>query len=257
MVSFECDNSAMKRLGLLLLVILTIGLLAKGIFLKNQKLEQDLKVEPTTAETENEEEFGDEKEYKSIDCPEITNIANKTLQTEVNKRNKEVVDTEIGDGHWENAIVLKKGEEVPYGPNTSYLDIYCDSIRNDNLVFSEIIYLEDYGAGAAHPNHRVWTFNYSVKTGKELSVKDLFKQNTDGLKNLTKKVVAKLKSDLGEVLDKEIAEIPDGEERDFGLFLVESDGLEILFNQYAIAPSSAGTVRVKLNGEELGPNYLY
>ena len=247
----------MKRLGLLLLVILATGLLVKGIFLRDQKIEQDSKVKPTPTETEADIDFENIPQYKLIGCLEITDIANKTLQSEINKKNKEMVDSVVSEEHMDNAMVIESYKEIPEGPNVDWLTIYCSVVRNDNVIFSQSISMGTYGAGAAHHNNNVETFNYSVKTGKELSVKDLFKQNTDGLKNLTKIVVAKLKSDLGEVLDKEIAEIPDGEERNFGLFLVESDGLKIMFNQYEIAPSSEGTVEVKFSRAELGPNYLY
>jgi hypothetical protein len=247
----------MKKLGLILLVILLVGFLLKDLWLGENNINQNARFVQEQSEYGSSDEIAESEQYKMISCPEITILANKTLQAEINKSNKILTDAVEKDEGMENAIETESHEEIPQGPDNDFLGVYCETIRNDDVVFSQKINLTTYGAGAAHSNNSVETMNYSVKTGKELTLDDLFEPYSDGKETLTKLVVAKLKTDLGEVLDKEIADTQDGKELEFDLFLVESDGLRILFNQYAIAPSSAGIVEVKLSRDELGSSYLY
>ncbi|MGI5841252.1 MAG: RsiV family protein [Patescibacteria group bacterium] len=248
----------MKRFFVLLLaILLVVGFLLKDEWLGENNISQNTGFVQDQREYGSSDGLAESEQYKMISCPEITILANKTLQAEINEINRMLTDAVVQDENMENAIETESHEEIPRGPDNDFLGVYCETTRNDNVVFSQKVNQTTYGAGAVHSNNSVETMNYSVKTGEELNLDDLFEPNSDGKITLTRLVVAKLKTDLGEVLNKEIAETQEGEELEFDLFLVESDGLRILFNQYAIAPSSAGIVEVKLSRDELGSSYLY
>lgn len=241
----------MKRLGLILLLLVVVGFLTKGVWLKKENLEQGVE----DYEEGGVDEFANVKQYKIIDCPEITDLANKTLQTEINEGNKNMIDRIVGEEHMENAIVVKSQEEIPEGPYVDWLEIYCPTIRNDDAIFTQKFSIGSYGAGAAHPNHFETSKIYSIKSGKELSLSDLFKPDTDYLKIVTERARFYLNRDYG--VDSQWIIDGTSSESHFSDFLVEDEGLKIGFDQYQVAPYSEGFIEILIPKAELGPNYLY
>lgn len=67
---------------------------------------------------------------------------------------------------------------LPETPGTGRFDTtYAVLFGGDELVSIEMQEYSD--VGAAHPNTRLWTLNYDLKTNKQLSLEDVFQSNSD------------------------------------------------------------------------------
>lgn len=219
-----------NNLLILFTIILIIILIPLCIFFRSNKNNEDI------------------KEYKSIDCPEITNIDDKKLQSELNNRVKEYIGGSFDDINWDDAKVVNN---IPEGSGVSWLSVYCKPIINDGAVSAVNVSVSSYGAGAAHPN----SYEKIISINDKLALSDLFKPNTDYLKIITERVRFYLNRDHGVSSDW----INEGTsyEEDFSNFLVEKEGLKIIFGEYQVAPHSEGIIEVLIPKDELGSDYLY
>ncbi|MDD3002484.1 MAG: RsiV family protein [Candidatus Shapirobacteria bacterium] len=239
----------MKRIGLFLILVLVIGLLLFSVLQRNKTTNQNNTNEPITKKMD--DEFKDINNYKSINCPDITNLKDKEVQDILNKKIKDYVAKIVSDEHMDEAILV---EEIEQGPNNNWLDVYCRTIQNNNII-SITINTSSYGAGAAHPNNYETTMSYSKKDGKILSLDSLFKPNTDYLKIITERTRYYLNKDHG--IDPQWIIDGTSSESSLSSFMVENNGLKITFDPYQVAPYSEGTIEVLIPKSELGPNYLY
>lgn len=240
----------MKKILLFLILALIIGLSLFSVFKRNKKTDERSIDTPTITQKINNE-FTDTKSYKSINCPDITDLKDKGIQDKLNKEIKDYVDTIVSSEHMDDAIVV---EEIKQGPDNNWLDIYCKTTQKNNII-SITINTSSYGAGAAHPNHHETTISYSKKDGKELSLNSLFKPDTDYLKIITERTRYYLNKEHG--IDSKWIIEGTSSESSLSSFMVEDNGLKITFDPYQVAPYSEGTIEVLIPKSELGPNYLY
>lgn len=241
----------MKRLGLILLILVIIGFLTRDVWVKKENLKQDIR----SSEEGSVNEFENVQQYKVINCPEITSIKNKTIQGEINRNNKVIIDRIVADENMKDATIVNSYEEITGGPDADWLNVDCEIVRNDGIIFSQIITISTYGAGAAHPNHEKIITNYSIETGKQLSLANLFKPGTNYLEIVTERTRFYLNRDHG--VDPQGIIHGTSKESDLSGFMVENDGLKIGFDPYQVAPYSEGFIEILIPRSELGPNYLY
>ena len=86
------------------------------------------------------------------------------------------------------ARVKASMKEFEAEPNSVFDANYNVLFADDDTISIEMS--EYFYAGGAHPNTRLWTVNYSLKGNKELSLKDVFKDD-EGYKTAIAEFVAK------------------------------------------------------------------
>jgi hypothetical protein len=141
--------------------------------------------------------------------------------------------------------VEKPEPGMPGAEAGSSLDItYSVGVSNDRLV-SIGFKAETYHAGAAHPNHRTFVYNYDLRQGKRLDLGDLFEPRSNYLKVISDYCV--------KVLAKQVAQPPDMNEiargaapnpQNYQSWTVTSQGLKINFDPYQVASYAEGPQEV-------------
>lgn len=111
--------------------------------------------------------------------------------------------------------------------------------------------------GGAHGNTTFVPFNFGVIQGKvtPLKLADLFKPGFDYREAVNDMVMSKLSHDdrAAWVRDGTVTRITN---RQMEQFVVLPDGIQFLFEPYAMGPYVAGTFKVKLTFEEIGLGHL-
>lgn len=130
--------------------------------------------------------------------------------------------------------VLEIGYELKSSPKTIS---YVYSIGTDTL--------------GAHGNMYYKTFTFGLKTGKLLSLGDLF-SGTTYLNTLSTITRAKLPGEIGEFTDKkDIEEGTTPQEENFANFYLDTNALVLLFPPYQVAAYAAGPQELKIPKSEL------
>lgn len=139
-----------------------------------------------------------------------------------------------------------KTYEKPMGSMGSYYESeYVVTLATNDLV-SVAFGISTYGEGAAHPNHHTVTFNYDLRTGKELKLADLFKPNSDYLKVVSdyaiKDLIEQIRGEMsGDDPDTDwIREGAGPKEENYKSWNLSPKGLEINFDPYQVASYAAG-----------------
>ncbi|OQA83138.1 MAG: Peptidoglycan-N-acetylmuramic acid deacetylase PdaC [Microgenomates group bacterium ADurb.Bin238] len=146
----------------------------------------------------------------------------------------------------------------PEDADKNWLTIDCQTVRSDDELFSVKFNISAYGYGAAHPVSYVKTFNYSLRNNKELGLSDLFKDKSDYLEKLSALSRQHLKASLKDGYFQTMVE--DGtspNDEKFKGFLVEKDGLTIIFDQGQVSSNADGIQQIKILSSELEPIYLF
>lgn len=115
-------------------------------------------------------------------------------------------------------------------------------------------YTADYEIynGGAHPNNVVSIVNINPSTGKEITVADVFKENSDSL--LCRKLVDRLALQKGTKGLKGLQELGYLTFSDIYVtnnFMLGKDSIEFLYNNYEIAPRALGKSCIKFSYDEL------
>lgn len=117
-------------------------------------------------------------------------------------------------------------------------------------VISLQIKIEYYMAGAAHPGHQTFSFNYDLEKGREITFDQLFLPNANVLPTISDYCKAELgKRDIG--FDG-FTTGADPIAENYTVWNISADGLVILFNEYQVAPYVAGPQTVVIPRGVLG-----
>lgn len=173
----------------------------------------------------------------------------------IDKINKVIADYTLD---WINDIKLlgeeyskeykKSGNEMPKMEAYSLFE----SFHTDELISLPVTYYQY--TGGAHGLTTKVAYNYNLKTGKILKLKDLFKEGFDYKSIIDKKVredIEKEKDIYFEngALFKGISENQ--------AYYLNRDSIIVYFQQYEIAPYSSGIREFKIPYEELKEGLLY
>lgn len=173
----------------------------------------------------------------------------------IDKINKVIADYTLD---WINDIKLlgeeyskeykKSGNEMPKMEAYSLFE----SFHTDELISLPVTYYQY--TGGAHGLTTKVAYNYNLKTGKILKLKDLFKEGFDYKRIIDKKVredIEKEKDIYFEngALFKGISENQ--------AYYLNRDSIIVYFQQYEIAPYSSGIREFKIPYEELKEGLLY
>lgn len=167
-------------------------------------------------------------------------------------------DARVGDFNQRaRSLVVSKIEEFKRGaservaeemPTETGSDIsigFDVGMATDDLI-SVRFQISDYYRGAAHPNHHTETLNYNLKTGRALSLGDLFKPDALYLRRIAEHSIADLKRQSraqgGEPFldDAQIEEGASANAKNYRSWLITRRGLEITFDPYQVGPYAVG-----------------
>lgn len=173
----------------------------------------------------------------NIEIPIIFGIKDKNVQKDINlKIYDEVMNFKEGIEK-DNVEYLKDSKEYkypvkPFGIYVNYNIHFCSK---DILSLT----LDEYSyEGGAHGMTERKSYNISLKNGKELSYKDLFKNDDNWKKIISDKVKREMTANKDIYFEdsiKNFSTIKDNQP-----FYIEKDNIVIYFEQYDIAPYAAG-----------------
>ncbi len=132
----------------------------------------------------------------------------------------------------------------------SYLDVRYQLVSPPENVLSIKFATEGYFAGAAHPYHLMYSFNYDLEQGKDVAFSDLFVPGADYLGAISQYCVAQLQTrdiGFGDIFAQGATPTPEN----YKNWNITPDGLMITFDEYQVAPYAAGPQVVTIPYGEL------
>lgn len=167
--------------------------------------------------------------------PQATGAGRDARLLKLNRELRSLIAKEVADFKTDFAAPEERLSEG------SYFDAdYTVSFATNDLV-SIGFGVSTYFEGAAHPNHNTLVFNYDLSTGKNLSLANLFKPNSNYLSVISGYAVEALKKKLGPDPDAEWIERGAGaSDENYQNWNVTRDGLEVTFDAYQVASYAEG-----------------
>ena len=158
-----------------------------------------------------------------VSYPKFEDISNKEIESKINNDVKQYVHQNLRDI-----------QEFLYEDFSTFFDIDYDVKSKSEEKISFVMKFSTY-TGGAHGNVGIKTFNYDLKTGKELSLKDV---SNISIKEINKEI---FKQAPGLYQDfKGITEYPSN-------FYQDKYGkIVIIFAPYEIAPYAVGIIEIKI-----------
>jgi hypothetical protein len=132
----------------------------------------------------------------------------------------------------------------------SFFDEQYTLVFQSKNIWSFKFNFMGYAEGAAHPYHYSITFNYDLEQGKKLSLDDLFRPDSNYLEAVSSRCIFELsKRDIGFYGGFEQGAEPKAD--NYRNWNITQDGLLITFDEYQVAPYTAGSQMVTVPYEEL------
>jgi hypothetical protein len=143
--------------------------------------------------------------------------------------------------------------EIQNATSTFIID-YSIENQSDNII-SVLFETENSLVDSAHPWHFLASVNFDLTNGKELSLADIFKPNSDYLSviskycsdDLIKQIKAGIYASTEEYLQASSALTP--EVKNFTVFSITKQGLGIYFQEYEVGSYAAGSGEVLIRWE--------
>lgn len=162
----------------------------------------------------------------------------------INKDILSVVNRDINE--FRKSMAEMGGEAPVEGSDVGYsLDISNNTmIATDDLVSFELT-IYDY-SGGAHPNSYTRTLTYDVKSGKRMTLNELFKANSNYLKIISDYCITALKKQMRDTEngiepdEQMIQEGASAKSENFEAWNITRKGLVITFDPYQVGPYAAG-----------------
>jgi hypothetical protein len=195
----------------------------------------------------------DESIMTNISIPVISGLADERIQNQLNKKFKEDIMKFQKENEQSAKEYLEEDKAGGYEARmyAAYVtDVSFQEMKNEGNILSILVSYCAY-TGGAHGSQDDVAYNIDLKTGKEIKLKDLFKEGYDYKKAIDQKIQKSI-DDLTVKLKKEAlikGENPkevynpyqgfDGIAKDQKFYL-KDDKLVVYFGQYEIAPYAAG-----------------
>lgn len=209
-----------------------------------KSLPSELDVLPDSPTIKTETIREETAEYKiNIEYASIEGLANKDVQNKINALFKPNVN-EIRSGLIEMA---KDSKKYLYVGGQSYEKrSFVVTYKSPKILSIEVDY-SGYNGSAAHDFAHVYTYNFNLENGEQLSLKELFKKDSQYLQILSKKSIAYFLSKAPEeVYGQQIREGATPTDKNFKDFLLSNDSLIIVFQPYQVATGADGSQEIRI-----------
>lgn len=175
-----------------------------------------------------------------IEYPQIANFSSETPYGKFNNIIQKYIFDQIKDFK-EEAKESKKLLDTVKHPSALTFN-YETKFSSDKLI-SVVLTGNTYYTGNAHPLDIYYTLAYDFKNNKELTLKDLFKADSDCLNIISKFCIDYLSKQ--EYADSVmINEGTSPKEENYKNFYITKEGIVIIFIPYQVAPYVAGSPQV-------------
>ena len=189
------------------------------------------------------------------DYPELLHFENAKVQNKVNETIQAKVSEAISEFRGQVTEHLKSvSPNLPIKTSSS-LWINYQSVLETAQYLSLAFEVSTYFVGAAHPNTYFLTLNFDLKSGKLLSLADLFNKNSPYLHRVAELAFKEMLKKSGPTYSDK-AWIRRGtapQESNYRNWVLARQGLEILLNPYQVAPYVAGPQRLMIPYSALKP----
>ncbi len=172
----------------------------------------------------------------TLQYPQIDGLENKLVQDEINALFKQLAENAAKEGAKNAAELAEYAKEHPDGSPNSCETYFNYHVKyNQNNILSLVLLNYQYAKGA-HGSTLQTSYTINLETGKQYSLKDLFKENSDYVSIISDGIKAKLtERNLMNVLL-----VPFDKIREDHSYYITNDSVVIYFQQYEILPGAAG-----------------
>ncbi|MCY6485883.1 DUF3298 and DUF4163 domain-containing protein [Clostridium aestuarii] len=192
----------------------------------------------------------------NIKLPVITELKNKEAEAKINSKIEKLINNyknQIVSGADKFAKEVKKqGWPMRQFVLVSDYEIY----NNDENILSFTITVYSY-TGGAHGMTEKFAFNIDMQSGKELALKDLFKESFDYKTELTKEINKQIAEDNAKPIDDK-TKFMFFQDAKANLcksqYYIDNKNLVIYFPLYELAPYSSGIPSFKIPLDSLKDN---
>lgn len=201
-----------------------------------------------------------EKYSIDITYPQVENLTNKTEQSKLNQSIQDRMNSLVGEfkQNQVNSVEIPEFESAKSDLKITYVS----GLTNSKIFSVQFQILENF-PGMAHPNNYNEVFNYNVQNASLILLSDLFRSDSNHLQTLAEQA----RKDLLEQ-EKENPNAADfinegtGPTADnFDLFLLDKNGIVLIFNPATVAPDYFGTMKVTIPYEQvrglLSPDFAF
>jgi len=160
---------------------------------------------------------------------------------------RNLVEAEI---HNFKEFVLNEEEFISKSGTDSYCELGYEALNKKDDIISVRLWEQNYFGGYPHPNNTIYSLNYNLKTGKEITLQSLFKKDTEYLETLSRECVKDLMRQSEGTFNEEglSRDLLAPRAENFRTFNISPDGLQIAL---ADAPYSLGTPVATIPYEQL------
>lgn len=185
--------------------------------------------------------------------PQVKNMKDQSAQDKLNDILKDHIESSFeGYLHLKDEMEKFKEEEkehckeFPYSCEYSYITRFEVKYNQDGKL--SILFYDATYSGGAHGHELVAAYNFDTQSGERYTLSDII---LDGSKfeSLTKYVKNHIKENQDLFFDEEI--IGDFEVNDQTQFYFTESGIDLIFQQYEVAPYAAGHPTISIPSSEL------
>ena len=204
-------------------------------------VQDQLKIKSTskTAFTEGQENLEDIEDVANIRYLEITGITNEKLQRQINQYLKSLADNEKALYDEAKQYRAEAEAEYPdYKGNPHYSDLRMDIVYNSKGYLSIGAQSTTY-YGGAHGAYYEWVTHYNLINNNHINLSEFIKTPAQHKKFNDYVLNEMKKANSGTDYDLFWIDQYEGVELDKP-FYIQENGIELIFNQYDLAPYAAG-----------------
>ncbi len=187
----------------------------------------------------------------TVEYPEVSGVA-PAVAAEFNRLAKLKAMNDMAE--FRKAMLAQTAEDLKWSKErgmNNYSETYYSITYADDEVIS-VWYGNSSFSGGAHPNSNSFTLNFDLKTGREISIGDLFKPNSKYLQVLSTYCVQELKKEVEEASDDEWIRNGAGPKAEnYRSWNISKNGIVVNFDAYQVAAYVAGPQEVVVPFAEL------
>ncbi len=189
----------------------------------------------------------------NIKIPQVKGMADTAAQKDINDRLKKFADdqekqfqTDIAD------LVIGIDEDMKSG-----LTIEYNVVTLTPELLSMTLEVSPFMAGAAHPNHVSFPFNYDIATSKKIAFEDLFNTKAKYLERLSELSIQELIETSKEngtyyaAKEQNIRQGASAKLENFRTFTIKDGSLVLTFDPYQVGPYAEGTQTISLTRAQI------
>jgi hypothetical protein len=213
-----------------------------GIFGAKAQL-VDVRIRDKIKISTKEIKYADQYIEENIKIPVIEGLSNMSIQDRINLSFekdaldfKNIIEKQSKDGFEE-----AKSAGYPFHAYQAYIE-YKVTYNKDNLLSIPVTYYSYIGG--AHGITNIISRNINLKIGKDIAIKDMFKEGVN-YKDIIKQEVIKQIKLQPEIYFEDAIKTVEGSNEKFS-FYIEDGNIVVYYSLYSIAPYSSGIREFKI-----------